>query len=178
MPTGGGPFIATARAKFPPPLKPIGRSKWPAIRAEDERLIRARECIFKLGGIHKINSYSKFYLALFGLYDWAGVPAIVPELVFFPNWFYFNIYEMSSWTRGIVIPLSIVWAKRPKIALPANGRVDELFPTGSPSWVPVGGESLSPPEGFFSWRKFFIEVDAFMKDFEGRGPYFLRAAGL
>ncbi len=131
-----------------------------------------------MGGIHKINSYSKFYLALFGLYDWAGVPAIVPELVFFPNWFYFNIYEMSSWTRGIVIPLSIVWAKRPKIALPSNGRIDELFPAGTPAWVPVGGESFNPPEGFLSWRKFFIEVDSFLKDFEGQGPYFLRTWAL
>ena len=101
-------------------------------------------CIFKLGGIHQINSYAKFYLALFGLYDWAGVPAIPPEIMFFPNWFYFNIYEMSSWTRGIVIPLSIVWAKRPKVPLPVNGRIDELFPPGTPGFVPVGGEQLQP----------------------------------
>jgi len=146
--------------------------------ANDERLVRARESLFRLGGIHKINSYSKFYLALFGLYDWGGVPAIPPELVFFPKWFYFNIYEMSSWTRGIVIPLSIVWAKRPKIVLPENGRIDELFPTGTPAWVPVGGEGFNPPEGFLSWRKFFIEVDSFLKDFEGRGPYFLRSWAL
>ena len=146
--------------------------------ADHPDLARARERLFALGGIHKINSYSKFYLALFRLYDWGGVPAIPPELVFFPNWFYFNIYEMSSWTRGIVIPLSIVWAKRPKIALPKNGRIDELFPPGTPAWVPVGGEGFNPPEGFLSWRKFFIEVDEFLKDFEGRGPYFLRSWSL
>ena len=36
----------------------------------------------------------------------------------------------------------------------------------------VVGVDLNPPEGFFSWRKFFIEVDSFLKDFEGQGPYF------
>src|SRR5262249_20811744 len=136
----------------------------------DARLKRARECFFKLGGIHQVNSYTKLYLALFGLYDWGGVPSIVPELMFFPNWFYFNIYEMSSWTRGIVIPLSIVWAKRPRMPLPTQGRIDELFPAGTPKWVPVGGERFNPPEGFFSWRKFFIELDSFLKDIEGQGP--------
>jgi squalene-hopene/tetraprenyl-beta-curcumene cyclase len=44
--------------------------------------------------------------------------------------------------------------------------------------VPVGGEHFNPPEGFFSWRKFFIEVDAFLKDLEGQGPYFLRSWAL
>ena len=51
--------------------------------------------------------FSKAYLALFGQYSWKGVPAITPEIMLFPNWFYFNIYEMSSWTRAIVVPLSI-----------------------------------------------------------------------
>jgi squalene-hopene/tetraprenyl-beta-curcumene cyclase len=146
--------------------------------ADEPQLAKARECIFRLGGIHKVNSYTKFYLALFGLYDWAGVPAIPPEIMLFPSWFYFNLYEMSSWTRGIVIPLSIVWAKRPKAYLPANGRIDELFPAGTPSFVPVGGEQLNPPEGFLSWRKMFIELDAFLKDMEGKGPYFLRGWSL
>ena len=131
------------------------------------------------GGIHKINSYSKFYLALFGLYDWAGVPAIPPELMFFPKWFYFNIYEMSSWTRGIVIPLSIVWAKRPRMTLPKNGRIDELFPRGHAGVGSVGRRAHRiPPEGFLSWKRFFLEVDEFLKDFEGQGPYFLRSWAL
>lgn len=163
-----GPSEISATFKSYWALKLSGHS------ADAEPLARARERIFQLGGIHKVNSYTKFYLALFGLYDWAGVPAIIPELTFFPTWFYFNIYEMSSWTRGIVIPLSVVWAKRPRYTLPENSRIDELFPEGTPAWVPVGGEQFNPPEGFFSWRKFFIEVDTFLKDFEGQGPYFIR----
>ncbi|MFA5976060.1 MAG: squalene--hopene cyclase [Elusimicrobiota bacterium] len=175
---GGWPIYRNGPSEISATLKAYWALKLAGVEAGDPHLVKARECFFRLGGIHKINSYSKFYLSLFGLYDWAGVPAIPPELMFFPNWFYFNIYEMSSWTRGIVIPLSIVWAKRPKLPLPAHGRLDELFRPGEPRWVPVGGESLNPPEGFFSWRKFFLELDAFLKDMEGRGPYFLRGWAL
>src|SRR5258706_1116052 len=173
-PDGGWAIYRHGPSEISATFKAYWSLKLAGYGADAERLARSGECIFTLGGIRQINAYCKFYLALFGLYDWGGVPAIPPELMFFPKWFYFNIYEMSSWTRGIVIPLSIVWAKRPRIALPSNGRIDELFPSGTPAWVPVGGEQFNPPEGFLSWRKFFIEVDAFLKDFEGQGPYFLR----
>ena len=176
-PDGGWPIYRNGPSEISATFKAYWSLKLAGYPADDPRLARGRECLERLGGIHNINSYSKFYLALFGLYDWGGVPAIPPELMFFPTWFYFNIYEMSSWTRGIVIPLSIVWAKRPKLPLPANGRIDELF-EGKPAWVPVGGEHLNPPEGFFSWRKFFLEMDSFLKDMEGRGPYFLRGWAL
>ena len=51
-----------------------------------------------------------FYLALVGAVGWDMVPAVPPELMLLPNWFAINIYEMSSWTRGIVIPLAILYA--------------------------------------------------------------------
>src|SRR6201986_3409527 len=137
LPDGGWNIYRNGPSEISATFKAYWALKLAGYPATDPRLIRGRECLFRLGGIHKINSYSKFYLALFGLYDWGGVPSIPPELMFFPSWFYFNIYEMSSWTRGIVIPLSIVWAKRPKMQLPENGRVDELF-AGKPAFVPVG----------------------------------------
>ena len=40
-----------------------------------------------------------------GQYEYDAVPAIPPEIVLFPNWFYFNIYEISSWSRAILVPL-------------------------------------------------------------------------
>jgi squalene-hopene/tetraprenyl-beta-curcumene cyclase len=175
---GGWPVYRNGPSEISATFKAYWSLKLAGYSADEPRLARARECIFRLGGIHKVNSYTKFYLALFGLYEWGGVPAIPPEIMLFPNWFYFNLYEMSSWTRGIVIPLSMVWAKRPKAVLPDNGRIDELFPKGTPAWIPVGGEHLNPPEGFFSWRKLFLELDAFLKDMEGRGPYFVRGWAL
>jgi squalene-hopene/tetraprenyl-beta-curcumene cyclase len=174
---GGWPIYRNGPSDLSATFKGYWALKMAGYSAGHPSLVKARECLERLGGIHQVNSYCKFYLALFNLYDWGGVPAMPPEIMFFPNWFYFNIYEMSSWTRGIVIPLSIVWAKRPKMPLPAHARLDELF-IGKPAWVPVGGEQLNPPEGFLSWKKFFIEVDGFLKDMEGRGPYFLRGWAL
>src|SRR6202043_1795419 len=86
---------------------------------------RARE----LGGLEAANSYTRFYLALVGAFGWDMVPAIPPELMLLPNWFPMNIWEMSSWTRGIVIPLAILYARKPNWPLPRLGtlNVDELF---------------------------------------------------
>ncbi len=178
QPDGGWAIYKNGPSEISCTFKCYWALKMAGYSAEDPRLVRARERLFALGGIHQINTYGKFYLAVFGLYDWGGVPSIPPEIVFFPKWFYFNLYEMSSWTRAIVLPLSILWAKRPCRPLPAQGRLDELFPDAAPRWVPVGGTHFNPPEGFLSWRKFFLEVDTFMKDFEGRGPYFLRGWAL
>ncbi len=42
------------------------------------------------------------------------VPAVPPETrPRFPNWCYFNIYEISAWSRAILVPLSIIYAKKP-----------------------------------------------------------------
>jgi len=173
LPDGGWNIYRHGPAEISATVKAYWALKISGMSSDSPPLQKAREKIFKLGGIHKVNSYSKFYMALFGLYDWHGVPAIPPELMLFPKWFYFNIYEMSSWTRGIVIPLSIVWALKPKKSIPANARLDELFRPGEPDWVPVG---IPTPidEGMFSWRKFFLGWDKFFKTMEGHGPHFFR----
>jgi len=58
-----------------------------------------------------------------------------------------RVYFLSMFTdagspRAALAFLSRSSGKRPKIALPANGRIDELFPAGTPAWVPVGGKLL------------------------------------
>ena len=63
---------------------------------------------------------------MFHVYEWDKAPAVPPEIVLLPRWFYFNIYEMSSWSRAIVVPLSILWATKPSCELPETCRLDEL----------------------------------------------------
>ena len=67
-----------------------------------------------------------------------------PELVQTPRWLYFNIYEMSSWSRTMIIPLAIIWAHRPVVKIPDADVFDRLsegcwqqFPPGS-SEEPAG----------------------------------------
>ncbi len=69
------------------------------------------------------------------------------------------IYQMSSWTRAIVIPLSIVHALNPQRPVPAGFDLKELIVAGVPFEFPND-------EGFWSWRNFFLKADRFLKFFE------------
>ena len=73
----------------------------------------AREWVLAHGGVVACNTFTKMYLCALGQYDYDAVPAIPPEIVLFPKWFYFNIYEISSWSRSILVPLAIIYAKKP-----------------------------------------------------------------
>jgi squalene-hopene/tetraprenyl-beta-curcumene cyclase len=107
------------------------------------------------------NSYTRFYFALVGALGWEMAPAVPPELLLLPNWFYFNIYEMSSWTRGIVIPLAILYALKPRWTLSVQVSVQELFAKpGSAAtafdWDPQ----------LFSWRNLFLTFDRAYKIYD------------
>ena len=66
-------------------------------------------------------------LAYFGEFPWWGLPAMPVELMLLPNWAYFNMYELSSWSRATIIPLSIVMTERPVRKLPPWARVQDGF---------------------------------------------------
>ncbi|MEN6608113.1 MAG: prenyltransferase/squalene oxidase repeat-containing protein, partial [Bryobacteraceae bacterium] len=90
-------------------------------------LSRLRERILALGGIQAANSYVKINLSLFGLYPRENCPSIPPEIALLPgNW----LYRMSSWTRAIVVPLSIIHAHSPTRPVPAGFSLQELFLPG------------------------------------------------
>ncbi len=151
----GGPSELNATVKAYFALKLAGGS------ADAPPLERARQCIHALGGLEATNSYTRFYLALVGAVGWEMVPAVPPELMLLPNWFYLNIYEMSSWTRAIVIPLAIVYAHKPRWSLPERARVDELFRDSSRKTAAFDWD-----EQFFTWRNFFLALDRAFKLYE------------
>jgi squalene-hopene/tetraprenyl-beta-curcumene cyclase len=129
----------------------------------DPRVAKAQERIEKLGGPTKCNTYTKIYLCFFGQYEWWAVPAIPPEIVLFPNWFWFNIYEISSWSRAIFIPLAIVYAKKPYKKLTAEQGIQELFPGGDMHNVNL---HLAWDKRVLSWRNFFLLVNRMTHFFE------------
>ena len=148
-PGGLSEINATVKAYFA--CKLAGASQ------DDDFMQKARERIFLLGGVEACRSYTNVYLALLGQYDWNAVPMIPPEIVLLPKWFYFNIYEISSWSRAIVIPLTIVCIDHPVVAIPKEKGIDELFPNGKP-------EKLSFVRGFMA--NTFIVWDRMMKLFD------------
>ena len=90
------------------------------IGADDPRLAKCRKWVLAHGGVTACNTFTKMYLCALGQYDYDAVPAIPPEIVLFPKWFYFNIYEISAWSRSILVPLAIMYAKKPYKKIPAG----------------------------------------------------------
>ena len=139
---------------------------WVALRLAGDpavapHLQKAKQRIHELGGLEATNSYVRFYLAMVGAIDWRMVPAIPPELMLLPAWFPLNLYEMSSWTRGIVIPLALVYARKPGWTLPQGVTVDELFK--KPGKLPP---SLAWDKRVVSWKNIFLAIDRSVKLYE------------
>jgi len=151
----GGPSELNATVKAYFALKLAGD------RPDQPHMERARARVLQLGGLESTNSYTRFYLALVGAVVWDMAPAIPPELMLLPSWFAINIYEMSSWTRGIVIPLAIVYAHRPAWKLPEPVRLDELFRDSS-----AKASAFAWGDRLFSWRNFFLALDRALKLYE------------
>ncbi len=124
---------------------------------EAEHMKRARAEILRLGGITKVNSFTKIYLALVGEFDWEGVAAIPPELILFPKNFYFSIYSMSAWSRTMIIPLALV--EHHKITRPFPFTVDELYAGGREN----ADIHLPWSKDLFSWHNFFLAWNSIIK---------------
>src|SRR3984893_15994208 len=151
----GGPSELNATVKAYFALKLAGD------RPDQAHMQRACARVLELGGLESTNSYTRFYLALVGAVVWEMAPAIPPELMLLPSWFAINMYELSSWPRGIVLPLAVVYAHKPDWRLREPVRVDELFrdPTAKATAFAWG-------DRFFSWRNFFLALDRALKLYE------------
>jgi squalene-hopene/tetraprenyl-beta-curcumene cyclase len=161
LPDGGWPLFPSGAAELNATVKAYVALRLAGDSASDAHLIKAKTKIHELGGLEATNSYVRFYLAMFGAIDWSYAPAIAPELMLLPLWLPFNIYEMSSWTRAIVIPMTIIYALKPTWPLPNGITVQELFKT--PGAKPP---SLCRNGSGISWRNAFIALDRALKTYE------------
>jgi squalene-hopene/tetraprenyl-beta-curcumene cyclase len=120
---------------------------------------RACATIRSLGGAARCNSFTRFYLALLGQFPYANCPAVPPEMMMLPRWAYINIYAMSSWTRTIVVPLSIFYAHQPVRSLPPERGIAELFldPPDTPLWP------HQPTRRCLTWTNCFLLLDQLIK---------------
>ena len=159
---GGWGIYLNAPSNVSASVKAYFALKLTGYSPEHPALVRARKKILELGGVVEVNTFTKIYLCFLGQYDYDAVPAIPPEIVLFPTWFWFNIYEISSWSRAILVPLSIAYAKKPLKKIPDEMGVDELF---------VGGRDKSRmrlhwSSKLVSWRNFFLVCDRLTHWFE------------
>jgi squalene-hopene/tetraprenyl-beta-curcumene cyclase len=130
--------------------------------ADHPAMAKARTFILENGGILKARVFTKIFLALFGEFSWLGVPSMPIELMLLPNWAYFNMYELSSWSRATIIPLSLVMVERPVRKLPPSARVQELY-VRPPRPIDY---TFTKEDGILTWKNFFIGVDHCLKIYE------------
>ncbi|MEM9014802.1 MAG: squalene--hopene cyclase, partial [Pseudomonadota bacterium] len=123
--------------------------------ADDASLLRARRWIEEKGGLKNIRVFTRYWLALIGEWPWERTPNLPPEVIFFPNWFTFSIYNFAQWARATLVPIAVLSARRPSRALPADRRLDELFPGGRQNF----DYSLPDKPGADFWDRFFRTTD-------------------
>ena len=149
-PGAGVDLSATVKAYFA--LKLLGED------SEAPHMARARRVILHDGGAERCNSFSNFYLACLGQISWDAVPAIPPEIVLLPKWFYFHLSKVSAWTRTMILPLSLVTTLRPRRELPPEMGIDELYHSS------VDRHRLtSVIDAPAFWSGFFFTTDAALK---------------
>lgn len=122
------------------------------VAENDPAMIKAREFILARGGISKARIFTKLHLALIGCYDWRGIPSIPPWIMFLPEFFPVNIYEMSSWARGSTVPLLIVFDRKPVFITNPAINLDELYAEG------VSNAKFEIPKNN-DWSDIFIHLD-------------------
>jgi squalene-hopene/tetraprenyl-beta-curcumene cyclase len=149
----GGPSEVNATVKAYLALKLAG------VPVTDWRMLRAREIALNLGGVPRMNTFSKLYLALLGLFPWEYVPTIPCEVLLLGKWFHVNFWDMSNWSRAMLVPLAIINHFKPTRPPRNNVNLDELFPQG----FHERDLALPPDPDRISWRNFFLWLDRLHK---------------
>src|SRR5437016_8947006 len=164
----GGPSEVNASVKAYFALKLAGHS------ADLPFMQEARANILRLGGIPKMNTFSKLYLALLGQFPWQYLPSIPVEMILLPKSSVFNIHKMSSWSRAMLIPLAIINHFKPTRELPGMKQLHELYPLGTEH----KDFTLRRDPRFFAWRNFFLRADRVLKFIDNLPLHPLRRVAL
>jgi len=116
---GAGDLSCTVEAYF--------AMKLAGVPADDPAMARARAFVRAHGGAARARVFTRIWLALFGQFDWSALPATPPEAILLPPRFPVNIYAFASWARATIVPILVLWAKRPVCPVPAAAAVDDLY---------------------------------------------------
>jgi squalene-hopene/tetraprenyl-beta-curcumene cyclase len=165
LPDGGFSIYAGGPSDVSATIKAYCALKLAGIPPYGDAMQAAHVRILALGGLQAANSYVKINLSLFGLYPRKHAPSVPPEIVMLPG----NVlYEMSSWTRSILVPLSIVQARGANRRAPALFNLSELL---------VPRVSLAMPKRW-GLSVLFHQLDRVFKVWEKRGSERIRAAAI
>jgi squalene-hopene/tetraprenyl-beta-curcumene cyclase len=147
----GGPSEVNATIKAYLAIKLAG------VPVTDRRMLRAREVALRLGGVPRMNTFSKLSLALIGLFPWEYVPTIPCEVMLLGKWFGVQFWDMSNWSRAMLVPLAIINHFKP--TRPVRVNLDELYPDG----YHERDLAIPPDPERLSLRNFFLWLDRLHK---------------
>jgi squalene-hopene/tetraprenyl-beta-curcumene cyclase len=135
---------------------------------DEPALQKAVAWILSKGGLRNIRVFTRYWLALIGEWPWEKTPNVPPEVICFPKWFPFCIYNFAQWARATLMPITILSARRPSRPLPAGQRLDALFPDGRLRF----DYELPKKSGADAWDTFFRTADKVLHEFQEMGAFF------
>ena len=118
-------------------------------------LSKARRFILSRGGIPNSRIFTKIWLALFGQWDWKGVPNLPPELILVPPSFPFSVYDFAGWARPTIVPMLVILSRRPYCPVPDWATLDELYP----QLRSETDYSQPKPQSGLGWAWFLYRLD-------------------
>ena len=155
----GGPAEVNATVRAYTALKLAGTD------VASPAMERICSLIQTLGGLQACNSYTKINLSLFGLFPRRFVPTVPPEILLVPG---SVLYQMSSWTRTIIVPLAIVQALGNTCATPHGLTVNELLKPDKRLSLPKRDRV----------SELFVQADRLFKLWQQRGPQKIRSKAI
>jgi squalene-hopene/tetraprenyl-beta-curcumene cyclase len=132
---------------------------------DDPALVKARAWIAAKGGLRHIRVFTRYWLALIGEWPWEKTPNLPPEVIWFPLWFPFSIYNFAQWARATLMPIALLSARRPSRPLPPERRLDALFPMGRDTF----DYELPKKADAGGWDRFFRAADKVLHALQGFG---------
>ena len=110
---GGWPLFYDGETDLSASVKAYYALKLAGLDKNSREMIKAKKCILLKGGVEKVNVFTRITLALYGQITWSSIPFMPIEIMLFPNWFPFNIYKISYWSRTVLVPLLIIMRRKP-----------------------------------------------------------------
>lgn len=178
LPDGGWPIYYGGPAEISASVKAYFALKLSGVSADEPGMVRAKEAILAKGGVVAANVFTKITLALFEQYDWRGIPSMPPEIMLLPKRFYFNVYSLSYWSRAVLIPLLIVFTRRPVCHIPREQGIDELYAQPRELVRFHREPPLKKDAAWFTWKNVFITLDRALKLYDRLPISALREAGV
>jgi squalene-hopene/tetraprenyl-beta-curcumene cyclase len=134
-------------------------------RPDTAHMARAAAFIREAGGIEATRVFTRMWLALLGLWTWAGLPTLPPEQILLPPRAPLSVYSFGCWARQTIVALSVVTALTP--SRPVGFGVDELKTGQAPRRAPND-----------LWGRLFLVIDRAAHLYGRHAPARLRRAAL